>query len=46
MITYNGKESEKEQVHVYMYKLNHFAVLLKVIQHCKSKIYIKKEEEE
>ena len=31
----------------YMYIcINHFAVLLKVIQHCKSKIYIKKEEEE
>ena len=32
-----GKESEKEWIHVYV-KLNHFAVHLKLTQHCKSNI--------
>ena len=35
IITYNGKESEKECIiHIYI-KLNHFAVHLKLTQHCK-----------
>ena len=37
LITYKGKESEKEQIYVYV-KLNHFAVHLKLTQHCKSTI--------
>ena len=32
-----GKESEKEWIYVYVY-LNHFAVQLKLTQHCKSTI--------
>ena len=32
-----GKESEKEWIHVYV-ELNHFAVHLKLTQHCKSTI--------
>ena len=35
MITYMGKEPEKEWTYVYVY-LNHFAVYLKLTQHCKS----------
>ena len=35
IITYNGKESEKEYIiHIYI-KLNHSAVHLKLTQHCK-----------
>ena len=37
VVTYMGKESEKEWIYVYV-KLNHFAVHLKLIQHCKSTI--------
>ena len=33
VITYKGKESEKEYIHIYVY---HFAVHLKLAQHCKS----------
>ena len=34
-----GKESEKELICVYVYvQLNHFAVHLKLTQHCKSNI--------
>ena len=39
VITYNGKESEKEYIYIYIYicmyyvQLNHFAVHLK---HCKA----------
>ena len=33
IIIYNGKESEKEYIYVY---LNHFAVHLNLTQHCKS----------
>ena len=33
VITYNGKESEKEYTHM---ELNHFAIHLKLTQHCKS----------
>ena len=32
-----GKESEKEWISVYVY-LNHFAIHLKLTQHCKSAI--------
>ena len=32
-----GKDSEKEWIYVYMYN-NHFAVHLKLLQHCKSTI--------
>ena len=32
-----GKESEKEWIYVYV-KVNHFAVYLKLTQHCKSTI--------
>ena len=36
VITYNGKESEKEYIYIYInVELNHFAVFLK---HCKSTI--------
>ena len=31
-ILFNGKESEKEDIHIYM---NHIAVLFKLTQHCK-----------
>ena len=31
------KESEKDRIYVYVY-LNHFAVYLKLTQHCKSTI--------
>ena len=39
VITYKGKESEKEKIHGYI-KPNHFAVHLKLkaAQHCKSTI--------
>ena len=34
-----GKESEKEWIYIYIYvQLNHFAVHLKLTQHCKSTI--------
>ena len=34
-----GKESAKEYIYIYIYiKLNHFAVHVKVTQHCKSTI--------
>ena len=32
-----GEESEKEEIYVYVW-LNHFAVHLKLAQHCKSTI--------
>ena len=35
VITYMGKESEKEWIYVYV-QLNHLAVHLKLTQHCKS----------
>ena len=35
MISYMGKESEKEWICVYV-ELNHFAIQQKLIQHCKS----------
>ena len=45
VITYKGKESEKEYMCIYIYVclyiyiyLNHFAVHLKLTQHCKSTI--------
>ena len=38
VITYNGKVSEKEYTYIYIYKLHHFAVHLKLSQHCKSTI--------
>ena len=34
IITYMGKDSEKEWIYVHV-KLNHFAVHLKLIHHCK-----------
>ena len=34
IITYNGKESEKEYIYIYIY-MNLFAVRLKLTQHCK-----------
>ena len=37
VITYMGKESEKEQIYVYVY-LNCFAVHQKLTQHCNSNI--------
>ena len=37
VITYMGKESEKELIYVYVY-LNHFAVYPKLTQHCTSTI--------
>ena len=53
VITYNGKESEKEYMCIYMVYththiyINHFAVYLKLTQHCKSTIlqyiFLKKE---
>ena len=36
VINHNGKESEKEYIYV---KLNHFAVYLKLTQHCKLTIF-------
>ena len=43
VITYNGKESEREHyTHTHTHiKLNHFAVHLKLTQHCKSNTSIK-----
>ena len=41
LITCNGKESEKEYIYMYIYThvyMNHVAVHLKLIQHCKSTI--------
>ena len=38
MINHNGKESEKGWIYVYA-QLNHFAVHLKLTQHCKSTIF-------
>ena len=45
VITYNGKEYEKEYIYIYIYeylyiyiKLNHVALYLKLTQHCKSPI--------
>ena len=38
VITYMGKESEKEWIYVYV-QLNHFAAHLKLTQHCKSTIF-------
>ena len=40
IITYMQKESEKELGYmcVYVYKLNHFAIYLKLTQYCKSSI--------
>ena len=39
VITYNGKESEKVHIENILYiKLNHFAVYLKLTQHCESTI--------
>ena len=35
VVTYMGKESEKEWICVYVY-MNHFAVYLELTQHCKS----------
>ena len=35
VITYKGKESEKEYMYIYV---NHLAVHLKVTQHCKSTV--------
>ena len=37
VITYVGKESEKEWIHIYV-QLNHFAVYLKLTQYYKSTI--------
>ena len=37
VVIYMGKDSEKEWIYVYMYN-NHFAVHLKLLQHCKSTI--------
>ena len=37
VLTYMGKESEKEWIYVYV-SLNHFAVHLRLTQHCKSTI--------
>ena len=37
MITYMRKESEKQGIHAHV-KLNHFAVHLKLTQHCLSTI--------
>ena len=43
-LTYNGKESEKEYTYIYKYfvcvcvLLNHFAIPLKLIKHCKETI--------
>ena len=37
VMAYTGKESEKEWIYVYV-QLNHFAVHLKLTQHCKSTI--------
>ena len=39
VVNYNGKESKKiyRYIHIYVY-LNHFAVHLKLTQHCKSTI--------
>ena len=37
IITYMGKESEKEWIHVYV-ELIHFAVHLTLTQHCKSTV--------
>ena len=37
VITYMGKESEKEWIYIYI-QLNHFAVHLKLLQHCKSTV--------
>ena len=37
VITYMGKESEKEQIYVYI-QLNHFAVCLQLTHHDKSTI--------
>ena len=37
-ITYMQKEPEKEQIYVYIYRMNLFAVHLKLTQHCKSTI--------
>ena len=34
VITYHGKESEKEHIYIHTY-LNHFSVPLKLTQHCK-----------
>ena len=40
VITYNGKESGKEYLYLYIYmKLNHFAVYQKLMQHCKSTVF-------
>ena len=36
-MTYMGKESEKEWIYVYV-QLNHFAIHVKLTQHCKSTI--------
>ena len=37
VMTYSGKESKKEWIYVYV-ELIHFAVQLKLTQHCKSTI--------
>ena len=42
VVTYEGKESEKEYVYFIYIKLNPFAVHLKLTQHFKSTIYFKK----
>ena len=38
-ITYNGRESEREYIYIteyiYIYKVNHFSLHLKLTQHCR-----------
>ena len=41
VLTYKGKEFEKDQIHVHV-QLNHFAIHLKLTQHCKSTMLQKK----
>ena len=45
VMTYMGKESKKEWIYVYVY-LNHFAVHLKLMEYCKSTIFLKRKNKE